>query len=77
MLMKYLIVSHTLNNSFTNKDKINIWKKSFLVQDTSFSLIAETLKELGEEDLLGADNELLADAVFCLGLILWYCNACL
>lgn len=43
---------------------------------TSFSFIADTLKEFGEEDLFDADNELLIVA-FTLGTILWYCNACL
>lgn len=38
-------------------------------QSTSFSFIADTLKEFGEEDLFDADNELLVE-VFCLGIIL-------
>lgn len=36
---------------------------------TSFSLIAEMLKEFGEDDLFGG-NELLEVVEFCLGIIL-------
>lgn len=37
-------------------------------QSTSFSLIPKRLRELGEDDLFGADNEFLA-TVLCFGPI--------
>lgn len=51
-----------------NKKKKS-WPHQKSNQSTSFSLIAEMLKEFGEEDLFDVDNEILVVEV-CLGIIL-------
>lgn len=43
---------------------------------TSYSLMAETLKELGDIDLVDGVKELLNDEILCLGRVLLSCKAC-